>query len=267
MLGGFNARGYIKILTSIWICLCAQMTHAEHSVAEGTPSTLTSLSNQLSHYVVTISGGPAWGSQGHTQSFLLQPDIERAYIANNGSSSLGSGELFVGLHHDLNTTFQGVLGLAVAGSGVAKLSGDVWIDANPNLNDYRYTYSLSQFRLSLKGKLMVNESPAMKILQLYVSAGVGVGFNRAYSYTETTKLFETPVAPPFENHTSTAFTYTVGFGLQKTITERWQAGLGYEVADWGNSALSRAAGQTLNAGLNLGHFFTQELQLSLTYTA
>ncbi|HAT8718368.1 TPA: porin family protein, partial [Legionella pneumophila] len=64
-----------------------------------------------------------------------------------------------------------------------------------------------------------------------------------------------------------AFTYTLGAGVQKSISEHWQLGVGYEFADWGKSELGRASGQTLNEGLKLNHLYTNGVVLNLTYVA
>jgi hypothetical protein len=43
--------------------------------------------------------------------------------------------------------------------------------------------------------------------------------------------------------------------------------MGYEFADWGQSHLGSAQGQTLGRGLSLQHLYTNGLMFNLTYTA
>ena len=71
----------------------------------------------------------------------------------------------------------------------------------------------------------------------------------------------------FASNTTTAFTYTLGAGVQRYLNPHWQAGIGYEFADWGRSQLNRALGQTLNSGLSLSHLYTNGFLLNLTYLA
>ena len=67
------------------------------------------------------------------------------------------------------------------------------------------------------------------------------------------------------SNTVTTFTYTVGAGLQYTVTQHWQVGIGYEFADWGSSHLDAAAGQQLGRGLALNHLYTNGLLFTFTY--
>lgn len=101
----------------------------------------------------------------------------------------------------------------------------------------------------------------------WVSGSVGVGFNRAYSFTNTPTIPEAMAQNNFGNHINTSFTYTVGAGFQKIINQNWQAGIGYEFADWGGSELNAAQGQTLNSGLDLNHVYTNGLMFNLTFIA
>jgi opacity protein-like surface antigen len=73
--------------------------------------------------------------------------------------------------------------------------------------------------------------------------------------------------PNFVSNTTTTFTYTLGVGLERHLNQHWQAGIGYEFADWGNSQLIRASGQTLNNGLSFSHLYTNGLLFNLTYLA
>ena len=73
--------------------------------------------------------------------------------------------------------------------------------------------------------------------------------------------------PNFTSNTTTAFTYTLGAGVQRHLNQHLQAGVGYEFADWGRSQLSRASGQTLNTGLSLSHLYTNGFLFNLTYSA
>jgi len=72
-------------------------------------------------------------------------------------------------------------------------------------------------------------------------------FNHAYSFNNTPTIFEALPNANFSSNTETAFTYTLGAGVQRVINQHWQVGIGYEFADWGKSKLSRAPVQTLKA--------------------
>ena len=221
----------------------------------------------LRPYVITVSAGPAWTSAGQTQSYRLQSNIKNTYSANLNTSSLGVGELFFGWQSRLRTMYYGQLGLAVTGSSMVKLSGDVWAFADPDYNNFNYTYDVNQLRLSLKGK-MINQEPITRLCILpYISASIGLGFNRSYNYTATSKLYEELPGPDFTDNTVTNYVATIGIGMQRQLNKHWQAGIGYECADWGESQLGRAPGQTLNSGITLTHIYAHELLFNLTYVA
>lgn len=57
-------------------------------------------------------------------------------------------------------------------------------------------------------------------------ASLGVGFNRAASYTNTPLIFPAVRTPDFTNHTKTAFSWTVGAGAQVPVNDHWQLGAG-----------------------------------------
>lgn len=218
--------------------------------------------------LIGLSAGPTWASANKTQTFYLQPDIQKSYVANHNNETFVTAELFLAgqkrLHPRLLTQpVMGQLGLVVAWSGDADVSGDVWEDANPNFNNFNYAYKMNHTYVALKGRLL-GEFDYM--LEPYVSGSLGVGFNRAYNYTETPKIPEEVPAPSFAAHTKTAFSYTLGVGLQKAVMSHLQAAVGYEFSDWGASQLARATGQALNQGLSPQHMYAQQVQCSLFYT-
>ena len=212
--------------------------------------------------VATVSVGPAWSSPGKTQTFFLMPDIEKTYVPTNGTSVIGDGELFLGMERSFRAMMRGQLGIAIAGATNVGLSGDIWEDANPNFNNYTYDYNVNHAHVALKAKLIKELEYSF---EPYLSGSVGVGFNHAYDFTITPKIYEEVAPPLFQSNTTTAFSYTAGVGLQRRMNPNWIVGLGYEFADWGKSRLAAAPGQTVGSGLALNHLYTNELQLSLTY--
>jgi opacity protein-like surface antigen len=219
------------------------------------------------HVVIGVSPGVSWVSNNQRQTLYLQPDIENTYTADSNTSAFPSGEIFIGWQQPLVAAFikyplMGQLGINIGQTGNAKLSGDIWDDANPDFDNDSYHYKVSHTQLALQGRLISNSN---FIVDPYVSASIGVGFNRAYDFTIQPKISEEVAAPPFSSNTTTTFTYSLGIGLQKTLTTNLQVALGYEFADWGKTQLSRATGQTVNQGLTLNHLYANQLQLSLFY--
>jgi len=217
--------------------------------------------------LVGLSAGPTWASVNKTQTFYVQPDVQKSYISNNNNDTFVTAELFLAgqtlLHPRLLTQpVMAQLGFVVAWSGDADGSGDVWEDANPNFNNFNYAYKINHTYVALKARLLGEFG---YVLEPYVSGSLGVGFNRAYNYSETPKIPEEVPAPSFAAYTKTAFAYTLGVGLQKPIMNHLQAAVGYEFSDWGQNQLGRATGQTMNQGLSSKHMYAQQVQCSLFY--
>lgn len=214
--------------------------------------------------LMTVNLGPVWSNNGTTQTLLLKPGIEKTYAAAKKTEALGYGEVFIGWQRPLYASIFGQLGLALAVSSNAKLSGNVWENANPNFNAFSYQYKVNYSVLALKGKLLTN---SIYGVQPYLSGGLGVSMNRAHDFTLKSKQVQKLPRFVFTPHTTTGFSYTLGLGLQAAITSHWQVGLGYEFADRGKFNLTRATNQTLGTGLELNHLYVHQLQLSLSYLA
>ena len=215
-------------------------------------------------WVATVSLGPVWESAGNTQTFYLDPTIEKTYAANPVSHALLDGEIFLGIQKPLKDKLDGQIGLAVATTANAGLSGDIWDDADPQFNNYTYNYQVRHTHIALKGKLLADRG---YVLTPWISGSVGIGFNQAHDFSNKPSISQAVAMPNFSSNTQTSFTYTVGAGVQKALNQHWQLGVGYEFADWGGSQLGSASGQTVNNGLSLSHLYTNGFLFNLTYVA
>ncbi|CAM3045636.1 Opacity protein and related surface antigens [Legionella steigerwaltii] len=216
------------------------------------------------NYVAALSIGPVWPTGSDTQTFFLAPGIEKTYDADDTNNAIADFEVFLGLQHSLTPTILGQLGVAVAATTNARLSGDIWDDADPEFDNFTYSYKIQHTHVALKAKLLADMG---FLVMPWVSGSIGVGFNDAHGFNNEPKIFEAIENPDFASHTQTAFTYTVGAGVQKALTQNWQVGVGYEFADWGKSRLGRAPGQTMGDGLSQNHFYTNGVMFNLTYVA
>ncbi|HHF7366758.1 TPA: porin family protein [Legionella bozemanae] len=175
--------------------------------------------------------------------------------------------MFIVNHYDyqrsaLTPQWLGQLGLADAITGNAKLQGVIWDDVGPEFENYSYQYKIWNDRVAVKGKLLLDRG---YWLMPWVSASLGVGFSRAHDFTSTSLIFEALPNTNFIDHTKTAFTCTLGAGLQKAISDHWQIGACYELADWGKSEIGQALEQIMNIGLALNRLYTNEVLFNLTY--
>lgn len=256
---------YVLLLAALMAVSSAGFAQAQTEPGEQAMSLPFKLLETLkSSGVATLSLGPVWENAGNTQTFYLAPNIEKTYAANHASHALVDGEIFLGIQKPLREKLDGQIGLAVATTGNASLSGNIWDDAQSQFNNYTYDYQVRHTHVAIKGKLLADRG---YIVTPWVSGSLGVGFNQAHDFGNAPLISQAVVMPDFASNTTTAFTYTVGVGVERYLNPHWQAGIGYEFADWGKSQLSRSSGQTLNSGLSLSHLYTNGLLFNLTYSS
>lgn len=226
-------------------------------------STCSNKTSSVLQKVLTLSIGPAWSNNGETQTLYLQPDIEKTYSANFHSNILPYGAVFLGIQHRLNRVFFHQIGLEVAGGGKAELKGSIWEDADPNFNNYKYTYNINELRVMAKTKLLMDIDYYGTMP--FITAAVGISFNNSFGFTITPKIEQEVPAPAFNDSTQNVLTYALGVGLQEKLNDKWFASIGYEFADWGKSQLAKANGQTTNNGLIINNVYINSVLVSLTY--
>lgn len=218
----------------------------------------------FSPQVISLSLGGAWENNGDTQTRYLTPTIEKTYKAHRTTHGLINAELFMGNEWCLPHRLQGQLGLTLAATNDATLSGNIWDDADPQFNNYQYHYEMQHTHLAVKAKLLTDRYDS---LLPWVSVSMGVAFNRAHHFNSRPTIFEAVPTPDFKPNMSTAFTYTLGFGIQRKLNDHWQVGIGYEFADWGKGHLARADEQCIGTGLTLNHLYTNSILINLTSNA
>jgi opacity protein-like surface antigen len=213
--------------------------------------------------VLSFSIGPAWSNNGKTQTFYLQQDIQKTYSATFHSNILPYGALFLGAQKQIQPSIFAQFGIEVAGGGEAKLRGDIYEDADPAFNNYRYTYGVTELRVALKTKLLVDIDYYGTMP--YLTGAVGLGVNKSSGFAITSKIYEEVPAPDFASNTTKVLTFAFGIGLQESLTDNLKASIGYEFADWGKSQLTRASGQTQNDGLIINNLYINSVLISLSY--
>lgn len=129
--------------------------------------------------------------------------------------------------------------------------------------NYNWNVDTSSNVFLLAGKMNIyNYSDFMP----YVSAGVGMAFNKVSAYTERRRFDITPrISPAFGSDNQHEFAYTLGLGFDYQINEQVLVSLGYEFQDLGN--ISSGFGRSLwnTQYLNLGNYRANSLLVSGTY--
>lgn len=207
--------------------------------------------------VATLSLGPAAISHKKAHSFFLEQDgVNNEYFFNRKEGVFGSGDIFLGWQVPISLNLLGQIGVDLAGSFDIPVSGKVRPAVNPAALTYNYRYKLNHRHVAIKAKLLSNTNT---IIQPYVSAGFGAGSNQESQFKIK------PMLTQFTDNHSTGYVYTLGIGAQYVFNLNWQAGVGYEFADWGQGKNGGNQGQTLNIFSGSGRLYANQLLFSLTY--
>ena len=218
----------------------------------------------FSHPVMAITGGPGWVNPGDKQNLYLDYDFNNGYRSQQNNQPVGFLEAYIALQHQLDEKNTNQFGVAFSGAWMAKRTGQVWQYNNPEFYNYDYTYNLRQLRLALRDKLIFDQGLFNQKLMPYITGSVGIGFNKAYSYTETPLDTSIVSSPSFSNRTVNAFTYSVGGGVQTAPWNNLIFAVGYEFMDWGRSSLGMASGQILPGAPGMSHLYMNSLLFSVT---
>jgi opacity protein-like surface antigen len=211
---------------------------------------------QNDHYLASLSLGPAWVSHLKSHTYNQDTDYEMTY-RNHGNPSVTNAELLIGRQKSLTPLILAQMGLTLSKTDTISESGTILEFSNPEFTNFRYRYDIEHTDIGIKGKWILN---ADLMLDPYVSAGVGVSFNRTKHFSIHPLTDQEYYNPPTTNHHANAFMYTLGVGLQKMIQTNWQLGIGYQFADLGKSCLTVDGNQLNNKSIYLNF-----LQFNVTY--
>lgn len=215
--------------------------------------------------IVMLSGGVGWSNPGKTQTVYVDTDATNTYSKESNTQALGMAELFVGVEKNVfNLPVQQQWGALIGASAMARLRGEIWQFSNPSFNNMSYSYNINQLRVGFRTKWLFKQYTMINELRPYVTGSVGIGFNRSFSFNNLPNSSDIVPNPNFENKVMKAFSYSVGFGVQKNIHDNMQFGLGYELLDWGKSALAPWSGQLTNSAPTINHLYMQNLLMSLS---
>jgi opacity protein-like surface antigen len=212
--------------------------------------------------VVSVSGGTGFTRAGATQTINLAPLTIKTFAAHKATNTVAAGSVFIGLQKKLMPQLLGQYGFVIAKTSDANLQGYIWDDANPIFDNAIYQYHIQSTRVAVQGKLLLDK---VRWIEPWIGGSLGVSFNRAHGFNNIPTIAEALPMNNFDGHIENSFSYTLGAGFQTPINKNWQIGVGYEFADWGESQLNRANGQTENSGPTMNHLYSQAIMLNLTY--
>lgn len=196
----------------------------------------TNITRFFKTWVLTGNIGPLWESAGETQTFDLAPNVKKTYAANNNTNAVTGLSLFFGVQKPLIKDTLGQIGVTVGTASDAVLTGEIWDDGNPKFNNLSYKYTIKSTRVAAKGVILLDK----KLIVLpWISGSLGISYNNAYNFYSKPLIFEVLRNHNFLEYTARSFSYSLGTGFQKKISDNWQIGVGYEFTDWGGGKIKK----------------------------
>lgn len=216
-----------------------------------------------SHWFFSASSGPVWTNAGEDQTISVLPTVTNTYVANRNTRTLIASEIFFGYQSNIMLNYFGQLGVSYAFTDLIKFSGNIWEDSDPNSNYYAYRYDAMYTHINIKGKIYKQWTTTVAP---YLGASLGVGFNRTdYFYATPLVSGKEPMQPFMNRSLYDAFAYTFEAGFQKIINTHLFGGIGYQFSDWGKNSFNPGSGSNPSLAYKTQHFYTNGLQLYLTY--
>ena len=191
-------------------------------------------------HIISLFGG--YASIVHTglsQSYLGTDDDVFVYNSNRSTKNTGLIGLFLGEEFNPLRTNPSMLfqtGIEYTYFGKNNLSGSNTVGIDPETSTlYHYDYTLQSQQFLAVAKILATTH---QIYHPYLSAGIGASFNYSNQFSlKTQEVGSINLAPSFDNHMQTSFSYSLGLGLDVNVSERLRIGAGYRFSGLGKSSL------------------------------
>ncbi|MFI4918956.1 MAG: outer membrane protein [Legionellales bacterium] len=186
--------------------------------------------------LVTVNAGSA-----HT--FVGSDDNLFNYQGQSNSDATVLAGAFLGAEHQLphpGLFVQTGLEYSYFGNGSTKGANSVGIEPDTSTY-YHYSWRVQTQQVLAVAKLFTTSKlPILSQNDLYpyLSLGLGAAFNKAKQFSaspEGSGSFN--VTPAFNSNSTSAFSYSLGLGVDTNIDPHLRVGLGYRFSSFGKAAL------------------------------
>ncbi|MCW8408821.1 outer membrane beta-barrel protein [Legionella sp. PATHC035] len=233
------------------------------------------------HPVFTLFGGVA-GLDAKTnspQTFSGTDDEQFLYVSKKHNQTTGFVGGFLGTEYQL--PHPGLFlqaGVEYDYFGNAWINGQNAVGIEPDTSTlYNYSWRIQTQQVLAVAKLFTTTEltfGAPHQLFPYLSVGLGAAFNNANEFsTMTEETGSINLTPTFNDHTHSAFSYTLGVGVDTSINQQMRFGVGYRFSDFGKSSLDegQVVFQQYKApvpfALSTAHTYANQFMVQLSYVA
>ncbi len=151
------------------------------------------------------------------------------------------------------------LGAQFTYTGQAKISGTINQYSLAQFENYSYNYKFRRMTLLAVGKADIYN---LANFMPYLTAGLGVSFNKTSNYEEQPLSHVTPrISPGFGSATNNYFSYMVGVGVDYALCDNLWLSLEYNYGNFGYAQTGDGANTFTLTGFN---YSNQQLKNKLT---
>jgi opacity protein-like surface antigen len=173
------------------------------------------------------------------------------------------GGLFIGAESQPWHNVFGQLGVSYYNNSSYRIQGVINQFTDPTLNNLRYNYDIQSTRFLVETKILAN---AAGKYHPFINAGVGTAINNATNYSETPLTSSSiPMVPGFSSHTTTAFTWLIGVGIEMDVSDHLRLGGLVRYSQLGNARLGMTPIQEGPQTLHNNSLHVNEFLLQLSY--
>lgn len=217
------------------------------------------------HPILSVGGGGVWTANlGKNQDLYIPNNEYYKYRVDDRNDSNGFFDVFAGFEWDFCPQWGAQLGVGYTYMGSFSVGGTYEQGFDPQSSDfYDYNYRVRSQQVQAEGKLVFHMS---EMIHPYIFGGLGASFNKASNYDADYPIFLT-FTRDFENNTQSAFTWSVGAGVDFEVFDCWRLGIGYRFADLGRVSLGQSFidDTPVTSTLAQSHLYTNSIVGQLTY--
>ena len=198
------------------------------------------------HPFIAAQGGGWGGHSVGSQSYTGTDDTQFIYNAPHANNTWVAG-IFLGGEFSTSKLPPPLFlqaGLEYNYFGSQSLRGAHTVGIEPQTSTaYTYRHKLQSQQLLASAKILTT---IQKIFHPYLSAGLGAAFNQEKGFSASTdETGSINMTPTFDSNCQTAFSYSLGAGVDATLNQHIRLGFGYRFTSLGKASLG-AGGISIN---------------------
>lgn len=220
------------------------------------------------HTVVTVSGGAAFSTDVGVSKYVPPRNGNFSFYNYdtqhpNQEQAIFGG--FVGAERAIRAPWLLQLGIGYYQPSSFKATGRVTQGTDiASENQYTYQYFIQSYQLVGEGKLLYTNASQY---HPYLAGGLGIAWNAVSNYNVKIEPPFTAFTNQFQHHTTPAFMYSAGFGLDVDMPKNLRLGIGYRFINFGRARTGQGIIDDVPTGTTLSqsHLYVNVIEAQLSF--